>query len=80
MSYCAAKLQLQERLAKEIVEMLSEALGDNHQGMALVMKGTHLCKSMRGAKSNGIMTVSYLTGSFKTDAILRKEFYDMIEK
>ena len=79
-SYCAAKLQLQERLAKEIVEILSEALGNNHRGMALVMKGTHLCKSMRGAKSNGAMTVSYLTDSFQTDAVLRKEFYDMIEK
>lgn len=78
--YCAAKLQLQERLAKQIVEMLSEALGGHHDGMALVMKGTHLCKTMRGVKSNGKMKVAYLSGSFKTDAELRQEFYKLIEQ
>lgn len=51
--YCAAKMQLQERLAKEAVEMLTEALGGDCAGMALVMKGTHLCKSMRGVKNPG---------------------------
>lgn len=78
--YCAARLQLQERLAKQIVEMLSEALDGQHEGMALVMKGTHLCKTMRGVKSNGKMKVAYLSGSFKTDADLRQEFYKLIEQ
>lgn len=77
--YCAARLQLQERLARDIVEMLSEALGGLHQGMALVMKGTHLCKTMRGVKSQGEMTVSYLTGAFKEDDKARQEFYKLID-
>ena len=77
--YCAAKMQLQERLAKEAVEMLSEALSHNHQGMALVMKGTHLCKSMRGVKNQGKMTVAYLSGCFKTNPEARKEFYKLID-
>lgn len=77
--YCAAKMQLQERLAKEAVEMLSEALNGEHQGMALVMKGTHLCKSMRGVKNEGKMSVAYLSGCFKTDTDARKEFYRLIE-
>lgn len=76
--YCAAKMQLQERLAKEAVEMLSEALDGNHLGMALVMKGTHLCKSMRGVKNQGKMTVAYLSGCFKEDSEARKEFYKLI--
>lgn len=76
--HCAAKMQLQERLAKESVEMLSEALNGDHLGMALVMKGTHLCKSMRGVKNQGKMTVAYLSGCFKEDSEARKEFYNLI--
>ena len=77
--YCSARLQLQERLARQIVEMLSQALDSHHQGMAIVMKGTHLCKSMRGVKSQGEMTVSYLTGIFKTEEAARREFYKLID-
>ena len=77
--YCSARLQLQERLARDIMEMLSDALSGNHQGMALVMKGTHLCKSMRGVKSQGEMSVSLLTGIFKTNTDARQEFYKLID-
>lgn len=78
-SYCAARLQLQERLATDIVTMLDEALGGEHQGMAIVMRGTHLCKTMRGVRSNGEMTVSHLSGIFKTDGEARREFYKLID-
>jgi GTP cyclohydrolase I len=77
--YCAARLQLQERLAREIMQMLSDSLEGKHQGMAIVMKGTHLCKSMRGVKSQGEMTVSVLTGIFKQDGEARREFYKLID-
>lgn len=77
--YCAARLQLQERLAKNIVDMLSDALGGNHGGMAIVMKGTHLCKSMRGVRNAGPMTATYLSGAFLDDDKLRKEFYKLID-
>lgn len=77
--YCSARLQLQERLAKDIVTMLSEALDNNVQGMAIVMKGTHLCKTMRGVKSNGQMTVAHLSGIFKENADARREFYKLID-
>lgn len=63
--YCAAKLQLQERLAHEIIDMLSSALNNYHLGMAIVMKGQHLCKTMRGVKNKGEMSVSYYTGQFR---------------
>lgn len=80
--YCSAKLQIQERLVHEIVEMLSNALGSENPplGIALVMEGEHLCKTMRGAKKKGVMKSSYLTGVFKTDAQLRNEFLNLIQK
>lgn len=76
-SFCSAKLQLQERLTKEIVTMLDEALGEN-QGMILRMKGLHLCKAMRGAKSNGKMMTLYYTGAFN-DPEKRKEFFSLCQ-
>jgi GTP cyclohydrolase I len=44
------------------------------------MEGTHLCKTMRGAKKNGRMTSSYLTGVFKEDSLARSEFMNLIKK
>lgn len=77
--YCAARLQLQERLAEQVLDMLSGALDNEVQGMAIVMKGQHMCKSMRGAKNAGLMSVAVLRGLFKQDANLRMEFYKMID-
>lgn len=78
--YCSARLQLQERLARDVVNMLTDALDGNVEGMAIVMRGTHLCKTMRGVKNKGQMTVSYLSGVFKEDAQLRNEFYKLIDQ
>lgn len=77
--YCSARLQLQERLAKDVIEMLSEALDREALGLAIVMKGKHLCKTMRGVKNNGNMTVAHLTGVFREDINLRNEFYRLID-
>lgn len=83
--YCAAKLQLQERLCRDIIEMLDDALSHWNgkdvapsHGFAIVMKGKHMCKSMRGVKNKGDMTVSYFTGCFKKNRQLRNEFFNMI--
>jgi len=80
--YCAAKLQVQERLTHDIVEMLEKALGEEYPplGIALVMRGSHLCKEMRGVKKKGIMTSSFLTGAFKNDAETRAEFMNFVNK
>ena len=77
--YCAARLQLQERLARDIVEMLTNALGGYVDGMAIVMRGTHMCKSMRGVKNQGMMTVAHLSGIFRDDEKARREFYKLID-
>lgn len=77
--YCSARLQLQERLARDIVDMLLEALDNEVEGMAIVMKGTHLCKTMRGVRNNGTMTVAHLSGVFKDNPDARTEFYKLID-
>ncbi len=78
--YCAARLQLQEKLAIDIVKMLSEALEGKALGFAIVLKGQHLCKTMRGVRNNGKMTVSHFTGVFaKNENNRREEFYKMID-
>lgn len=77
--YCASKLQLQERLAIDIVKTLDDALGGTALGFAIVMKGQHLCKTMRGVRNNGKMTVSHFTGLFKDDPDKRNEFYKLID-
>lgn len=77
--YCAARLQLQERLAKDILDMLSDALSGDAQGFALVMKGKHLCKTMRGARNDGNMSVARFTGIFSESQELRNQFYKLVE-
>lgn len=51
--YCAARLQIQERLAQDIVDMIRNALGDEYPPLAIgvVLEGEHLCKTMRGVKN-----------------------------
>lgn len=77
--YCAARMQVQERLVSDVVDMITSALGEENPplGIALVMKGEHLCKTMRGAKKKGLMTTSRLTGIFREGAA-RNEFMSLI--
>lgn len=79
--YCAARLQIQERLGRNVVEMLTNALGEENPplGMAIVMRGEHLCKTMRGVKKKGTMKSFYFTGVFEQDAEVRARFENMIK-
>lgn len=78
--YCAARLQIQERLGRNIVDMLSDALGKENPplGIAIVMEGEHLCKTMRGVKKKGIMRSSYFVGEFKNNNELRLQLENAI--
>lgn len=79
--YCSARLQVQERLVHDVVSEIKEALGEDNPplGIALIMRGEHLCKIMRGAKKKGMMTCSYLDGVFKTDPDARREFMSILK-
>lgn len=71
-NYYAAKLQVQERLTAEIVDELERVL--EPKGIALVIEGRHLCKSMRGVRSEGTMRTTVLRGAFLTEDATRNEF------
>lgn len=78
--YCAARLQIQERLVHDVVDMIEQALGTENPplGVACVMKAHHTCKEIRGAKKKGIMSNSCLHGLFLTDAAVRSEFMNLV--
>ena len=79
--YCSSRLQVQERLVHDVVDMLTKALGDENppRGMALMMKGRHLCNEGRGSRKSGVMTTTGLTGAFRTSARVRSEFLSYIK-
>lgn len=80
--YCSAKLQVQERLTHDIVKMLKDALTKDGApeplGIALVMKGRHMCKESRGSRKKGIMTTTVIEGAFRDDPIVREEFMHQV--
>lgn len=75
----ARRLQVQERMTRQIADFLSEAL--HPQGVAVVVEGAHLCSMMRGVKkANARMVTSAVLGRFKSDARTRSEFFEHIRK
>lgn len=75
----ARRLQVQERLTRQIGDALESAL--NPLGVAVVIEANHLCMTMRGvAKQDAVMTTSHLTGAFRDDAKSRAEFYSLVRK
>ena len=79
--YCASRLQVQERLVQDVIKMLTDALGEENPplGMALILKGRHMCKESRGARKSGVMTTTYLTGAFRRNPQVRAEFLSYIK-
>lgn len=47
-------------------------------GMAIMLRGKHLCKTMRGACNDGEMTTFYAVGSMNDD-FWRKELLSLIK-
>ena len=74
----AARLQIQERLVKDIVDDLDKVL--KPEGIALVIKARHLCKEMRGAlKHDGEMITSDIRGVFRENMSTRVEFMNFVK-
>lgn len=73
----AKRPQLQERLTREITDVLMECL--EPQGVAVVVEAEHLCMSMRGVKKPGAKTVtSAVRGIFRRDSKTRAEFFALV--
>jgi GTP cyclohydrolase I len=69
----ARRLQVQERLTRQIAELIEEIL--EPQGIAVVIEGAHMCSMMRGVKKeHPRMVTSAMRGSFKENAMTRNEF------
>ena len=80
--YHSARLQIQERLVADIVKDIEDALGTDFPplGVALIMQGEHLCKTMRGVKKKGLMSACRLDGIFRDDSSVRDEFMKTAER
>ena len=72
------RLQVQERLTKQIANTLDEVL--QPRGVAVVMEGIHLCMLMRGVeKQNSKAVTSAMLGAFRDRPETRAEFMELIK-
>jgi GTP cyclohydrolase I len=73
----ARRLQVQERMTKQIAETMMEKL--NPLGVAVVVEARHLCMVMRGVeKQHSTMTTSHMLGKFRDVQATRLEFMNLI--
>lgn len=75
----ARRLQIQERLTKQIADAIQIAV--NPVGVAVVIEAKHLCMMMRGVeKQNSVMTTSAMVGLFRQQISTRSEFLNLINR
>jgi GTP cyclohydrolase I len=75
----ARRLQVQERLTKQIAETLKTKL--NAHGVGVVVEARHLCMMMRGVeKQNTVAVSSAMLGAFRTQQQTRLEFLKLIRR
>ncbi len=73
------RLQIQEKLTKQIADAIQEAVGA--KGVAVVIEAKHLCMMMRGVeKQNSVMTTSVMLGIFREHFSSRSEFLNLISR
>ena len=74
----ARRLQVQERLTREIAEALETAL--EPRGVAVVMEGQHLCMMARGVEKQAPkMTTNVMRGTFRENMSTRAEFLRCVQ-
>lgn len=72
------RLQVQEKLTKQIAETVLNITGA--RGAGVIIEAKHLCMMMRGVeKQNSTMTTSVMLGSFREDTRTRAEFLSLVQ-
>ena len=75
----AKRLQVQERLATEIADVVMKKL--KPKGVMVVIEAEHLCMSMRGVNKPGTLTAtSVVRGIFRTNSKTRQETLSLISQ
>lgn len=73
----ARRLQVQERMTRQIAETINEFL--QPKGVAVVLEAHHMCMMMRGVeKQNSHTITSCMLGEYETNLQLRNEFLDLV--
>jgi GTP cyclohydrolase I len=73
------RLQLQERMTREIAEAINAVV--TPRGVGVVLEGRHLCVEMRGVEKENSQTVtSCMLGVFRSDPRTRAEFLSHIQQ
>ncbi len=74
----ARDLQVQERLTKQVADLLEDRL--HPRGVGVVLEADHLCMSLRGVEATGSRTVtSTVHGRLRDDARSRAEFFALAQ-
>ena len=73
--YYSKKLNTQEYFTENIANFLDSIL--KPKGVAVIVKGRHLCQEMRGIKKRGDMITSSLKGIFLTESNVKEEFIQL---
>ena len=75
----ARRLQVQERLTREIAEAIIETI--QPQGVGVILEAQHLCMMMRGVeKQSSMTTTSAMLGAFRTQTQTRNEFLSLVRR
>ncbi|MDW4907814.1 GTP cyclohydrolase I [Streptomyces sp. ADMS] len=73
----AGRLQVQERFTREVAEEISRVIGS--QDVAVAVRGTHLCMSMRGVRMEPARTSTLQAGGrFESDPVLSQQFLTLV--
>ena len=75
----ARRLQVQERMTRQIAESIVDAIAP--QGVGVILEAQHLCMMMRGVEKQGSMTTtSAMLGAFKDQPQTRSEFLSLVRR